>query len=53
MNFVLARYYNALNNRYFAFVTFKAPKERAKNKSGIVSEMPDHQFANAHLATYQ
>ena len=39
MNFVLGRCYNALNNRYFAFVTFKTPKERAENKSGIVNEI--------------
>ena len=53
MNFVLGRCYNALNNRFFAFVIFKTPKERVKNKSGIISEMPDHQFAHAHQATYQ
>ena len=30
MNFVQARCYNASNNRYFAFVTFKTPNERVK-----------------------
>ena len=53
MNFVLARCYNASNNRYFAFVTFKTPNERVKKKSGVVSEMPDHQSAHAHQATYK
>lgn len=53
MNFVLARCYNAWNNRYFAFVTFKTPNERVKNKAGVVSEMPDHQSARAQQATYQ